>query len=52
MRDPVFTIDWDVDFDGLRNEVSEYVKDDDIKLMTKERALSMGLHYPQKIIRL
>tara|TARA_B100000085_G_scaffold141042_1_gene128412 strand:+ start:1147 stop:2001 length:855 start_codon:yes stop_codon:yes gene_type:complete len=46
MRDPVFTIDWDVDFDGLRNEVSEYVKDEDIKLMTKERALSMGAALP------
>lgn len=45
-QDKVFEIDWDVDYDGLRSEVAEYLEDIDVKQTAKENALSMGAALP------
>ena len=41
-QDKVFDIDWDVDYEGLRSEVAQYLGDIDVKQTAKKHALSMG----------
>lgn len=45
-QDKVFDIDWDVDYEGLRSEVAQYLGDIDVKQTAKEHALSMGAALP------